>query len=83
MKKALVAGILSLGLFSSCLGPNKWFNGLHDWNYGVSENRWVNEAVFLGLVIIPVYGIALLGDYIISNSIEWWNNDKSGTSAAM
>ncbi len=79
MKKALIAAILSLGLFSSCLGPNKWWNGLHDWNMQVSDNRWVNELVFLGLTIIPVYGLVYLGDIVISNSIEWWQNENSGT----
>jgi hypothetical protein len=76
MKKALVAAVLSLGLFSSCLGPNKAFNKLHDWNMGVTENRWANEGIFLVFNIIPVYGVAYAVDIIVLNSIEWWSGDN-------
>ena len=80
MKKALIAAVLSLGLFSSCLGPNKLFNDLHDWNMKVSENRWANEGIFLVCTIIPVYSIAYLVDIVVMNSIEWWSgSDGSGS----
>lgn len=75
MKKTLIAAALSLGLLSaSCLGPNKTFHSLHDWNNEFSENRWANEAVHLGLWIVPAYQISLLVDIIVVNSIEWWDN---------
>jgi hypothetical protein len=77
MKKSLIAASLALGLFgASCLGPNKAFNSVHDWNMKVSENRWVNEAVFVGMVIIPVYQVCLLADYVVINSIEWWSGEN-------
>ena len=76
MKKALVAAVLSVGLFSSCLGPNKLFNDLHDWNMKVTENRWGNEAIFVVLNVIPVYGFAYLADIIVMNSIDWWSGPK-------
>jgi hypothetical protein len=77
MKKSLIAASLALGLFgASCLGPNKAFNSVHDWNMKVSDNRWVNEAVFLGMNIIPVYGVCLFADYIVLNSIEWWTGSN-------
>ena len=75
MKKSLIAGALALGLLStSCLGPNKTFNSVHDWNNNFSENRWANEAVHLAFWIVPVYGLSLLADIVIVNSIEWWEN---------
>ena len=76
VKKILIASVLSLGLFSACLGPNKYWNKLHDWNMGVSENRWANEGIFLVFTIIPVYGITYLADIVIFNSIEWWSKDE-------
>ena len=75
MKKTLLAAILSVGLLSSCLGPNKLFNGLHDWNEQVTDNRWGNEAIFLAFNIIPVYAVAYFVDIIVLNSIEWWGGD--------
>ncbi|NOT28879.1 MAG: DUF3332 family protein [Planctomycetes bacterium] len=73
MKKALVAAVLSLGLFSSCLGPNKLFNKLHDWNLGATQDRWANEGIFLVLSIVPVYSLSYAIDVVILNSIEFWS----------
>ena len=72
MKKALVAAVLSLGLFSSCLGPNRLFNNLNDWNQEATDNRWVNEGIFVVLNVIPVYAVFYVVDIIALNSIEWW-----------
>lgn len=77
MKTKLVAGLLGLSLLTtSCLGPNNAFNSLNHWNHNVSESKWVNELVFLGLIIIPVYPLFLWGDYIIFNSIEFWGGEN-------
>ncbi len=77
MKKFCIAGVATLALFAgSCLGPNRAFNGLHDWNRNMSDNRWANEVVFLAFNIIPVYGVAYLLDIVIFNSIEWWGGDS-------
>ena len=76
-RQGLLASVLAIGLFStSCLGSNKLFNNLHDWNMEMSENRWVNELVFIGFTIIPVYSIAYLADIIVFNSIEWWKGEN-------
>jgi len=77
MKKKVLAAALCVGLLStSCLGPNRTFNRLHDWNMDVTDNRWANEAVHLGLWIVPVYSLALLADIVIFNSIEWWGGES-------
>lgn len=76
MKKAIVAGVLAMGLFSSCLGPNRLWNKLHDWNLSATENRWANEGIFLVLNIIPVYGVSYLVDIVVLNSIEWWTGNN-------
>ena len=73
LKYGVLAAVLATGLFgSSCLGPNKAFNQLNDWNAKVTTNKWGNEAIFIGLNIIPVYGFAYLGDILIFNSMEFW-----------
>ena len=77
MKKSILAGALALSLFgSSCLGPNNAWNQLHHWNRHVSDNKWGNEAIFVVLTIIPVYGFAYLGDILIFNSIEFWGGSN-------
>ncbi len=76
MNKCIVACALALSVFATgCLGPNKTFQGLRDWNQKVTENKWANEGIFLGLNIIPVYGVCYLADLIVFNSIEFWNGE--------
>ena len=61
-------------LRTSCLGPNKTWNSLHDWNTKVSDSKWGNEAIFFGLTIIPVYSLVYLFDILITNSIDFWGD---------
>ena len=74
LKNLILAVALTLGA-SSCLGPHKITTGLWEWNNEVTDNVWVNEAVFLGCNIIPVYPIALFVDVIVFNSIDFWTED--------
>jgi hypothetical protein len=77
MKKLLIAGALALGLMNtSCIGTNQAFNGIHEWNQGMSDSKWVQEGVHLALWIVPVYNFALLGDIVIFNSVEFWTGDN-------
>ena len=72
-KKALLPALLLLALASSCLGPDRLYGSVKNWNAGLSEKDWVNEVVFLGLLIVPVYQIALLGDIVVFNTIDYWS----------
>lgn len=79
MRKTLflaAAVALTLGS-SSCLGPNQTFNDLNDWNDTVTENRWANEVIFLGLNVVPAYSLAYLADLIIFNSLEFWEGGEA------
>jgi len=49
---------------------------LKDWNQEVSESRFVNNLIFWGLNIIPVYGLFFVGDAIIFNVIEFWSGSN-------
>jgi hypothetical protein len=77
MKKSLMAMALAASLlFSSCLGSFRAFNNLKDWNQEVSDSKFVNNLVFWGLNIIPVYGLFFLGDTFIFNVIEFWSGSN-------
>lgn len=79
MKKALLASALTLSLIgSSCLGPDNLYGSVKNWNAELSDQDWVNEVVFIGLTIIPVYGFALLGDIVIFNTIGYWGENPIG-----
>lgn len=74
-KLAIAAAAAAL-LSTSCIGPNNAFNGIHSWNSRVSDSKWVNELVHIGCWIIPVYGLALFGDIVLFNSIEFWGGEN-------
>ena len=77
IRKATLAGALALGILStSCLGPNNAQNSLRNWNAEVSDQDWVCEIVFLGLNVIPVYGIASIADVLVLNTIDYWSGDN-------
>jgi len=77
MKKTLtaIAMVAALGT-TSCVGPYNAFNSVASWNSRVSDSKFLNELVYIGLYIIPVYGIASLGDALIFNSIEFWGGEN-------
>ncbi len=69
-----VAAVLSSSvLFSSCIGSFSLFNKLLSWNQSVSD-KWINELIFI--VISPAYGIAMMADSIVLNSIEFWTGSN-------
>ena len=74
--RLLLTFALALGT-SSCIGSNAAYSNVHHWNSRLFDNKYLNEAVFLGLNFIPpVYPFALLGDYIIFNPIEFWSGNN-------
>lgn len=67
-------------LFSSCIGSFGLFNRLLAWNEQI-DNKFVNELVFIGLNIVPVYPIAGLADLLVLNSIEFWSGSNPVANA--
>jgi len=79
LSQLALAGLLSIGC-TGCLGTNATFEGLRDWNEEVTDNRWANEGIFVGLNLTAAYPLAYLGDILVFNAIEWWtgNNPMEG-----
>lgn len=82
MKKAclLALAALALGLSTTgCIGNKNsccLFRNILNWNLKMHDNEWVRELVFLGLNIVPVYGLSLFADVLIFNSIDFWTGDN-------
>ncbi len=69
-------GIVSLGIFlSGCYGPFNLTRRLYQWN-GEVGTTWEREFMFLLLAWAPVYGIAVLGDALVFNSMEFWTGNN-------
>ena len=77
MKKFSICLLLSSAiLFSSCLGSFKAFNNLKDWNQGATDSKFLDNLIFWGLNIVPVYGLFFIGDVLIFNVIEFWSGSN-------
>ncbi len=77
MRKMILPFVLALTMLgTSCIGPNNAFRGLGSWNTRATDSKWWNEVIWLGLWIVPAYPLALAGDVVIFNSIEFWGGEN-------
>ncbi len=78
MKKNVKILALTLSLcvlMSSCIGSFSLTNKLYKWNNSMGD-KFINELVFIGLTILPVYEIAIFADAVIFNTVEFWTGNK-------
>jgi hypothetical protein len=69
---AVVAVAFCLVTASGCFGSFRLVNGVYDFNRGVNH-KLARSLVMCGLIIIPVYFFAALGDILIFNVIEFYD----------
>jgi hypothetical protein len=74
LRKAIALGAvaLCLGTASGCFGRFRLVNGVYDFNREVNH-KLARSLVMIGLIIIPVYFFAALGDILIFNVIEFYD----------
>ena len=73
----LGVGLLALTLVASgCYGPFNLTRRLYQWNGQVGTTKWEREFVFILLAWVPVYGLTVLGDAIVFNSMEFWTGNN-------
>ncbi len=76
----LVLTVLVLSLVS-CAGKFSLTHKLLNWN--LSLNKWLGSFLLFIFIVIPVYGVCLLIDWIILNVIEFYSGSNPiGASAA-
>lgn len=74
--KVLVMVVAASFMLNSCLGSFSAFNNLRSWNEGAANGKFVNNLIFWGLHIVPVYPLFFIGDLIIFNVIEFWSGSN-------
>jgi hypothetical protein len=72
---ALFVTVLSLQV-SGCFGSFTLTRKIYGLNQEVSDNKFVQWALFLGFTIIPVYGVGALVDALVFNSLEFWTGNN-------
>lgn len=74
MRRPLAIVALSLALATTaagCYGSYAATKRLNAWNGKATGDKLANSAIHLGLWILPVYPLAILGDFLIFNNVEF------------
>ena len=74
MVNAVIAASLGTMTLSSCIGSFGLTNTVLDWNKRATDNKFVNELIFI--VISPAYAVCSVADLFVLNSIEFWTGEK-------
>ena len=64
-------GVCLMAIAVGCTGPFALTKKLHEWQTSF-DDKWKDEVVFLGCVILPVYSLASVADAVVLNSYEFW-----------
>lgn len=76
-KKAALALFLAFSVTASgCYGKFALTKKVYDLNGKITDSKFVHSLVMIGFYIVPIYGLALLGDALIFNVIEFWSGDN-------
>ena len=79
----MVSGLVALSLFASgCYGPFNLTRRLYRWN-GQFADKWEKEIVFILLAYFPIYGLTILGDGVVFNSMEFWTGKNPVDAPSM
>ena len=74
MVNTVIAASLGTMALSSCIGSFGLTNTVLDWNKRATDNKFVNELIFI--VISPAYAVCSVADLFVLNSIEFWTGEK-------
>jgi hypothetical protein len=77
----IIAAFLSVSL-NGCFGRFELTRKIYSFNQRIDNDRWIQWLAFLGMCIIPVYGLGLALDVLFGNSVEFWTGRNPITSDA-
>jgi hypothetical protein len=69
-RKLIALSTLACIGLTGCYGQFGLTRKLYNWNGQATGNKFANSAILWALLIIPVYELASLGDFLIFNTIE-------------
>ena len=58
---------------SACFGSFNLTRKVYGFNKTASSDKFVRELLFLGMNVIPIYGVSALVDAVVINTVEFWS----------
>lgn len=77
----IIAAVLTVST-SGCFGRFELTRKIYHFNQRIDNDKWIQWMAFLGMCIIPVYGLGLALDVLFGNSVEFWTGNNPITSDA-
>jgi hypothetical protein len=74
-RTCLLVLLAMLPLTASCYGRFPLTKAVYRFNGDVTDNKWVHSIILWIFWLLPVYSLAMLGDAIILNLIEFWTGE--------
>ena len=73
---ALAVMLAVLPAVSGCFGSFHITRKVYNFNKSATPNKWVRWCLFMGMNIIPVYWVAVVGDAVFANAVEFWTGNN-------
>jgi hypothetical protein len=67
---ALATAVMLATTGLGCYGQFALTRKIYDWNGHATNNKFANSVITWVLVVIPVYGVCALADFLVFNTIE-------------
>lgn len=61
---------------SGCFGSFALTRKIYHFNQRIDKDKWIQWIAFLGMSIIPVYGLGLAVDIFFGNPVEFWTGEN-------
>jgi heme/copper-type cytochrome/quinol oxidase subunit 2 len=71
---AMLAVILTVGV-AGCFGNFAVGRKVYDFNQNFG-GKWENQILFWVMNIVPIYGLAMISDALLFNTIEFWTGSN-------
>lgn len=67
----MLAVVVAVAISQGCYGTYQATRRINNWNGHATNNKVANSAIHLAMWIVPIYPLALFGDFFIFNNIEF------------
>lgn len=83
LRRATILSLAAVGLLGStgCFGSFQLTRKLHAFNKSVSDDKFVQELVFLAFAVPQIYSLVAGADALIFNTVEFWTGKNPVVSA--
>jgi hypothetical protein len=75
IRNALVLALAAIFFTTAagCFGRFRAMNAVYDFNKSASSSTVVRSLLLFAMLVIPIYGIAFLIDWIVLNTLDFFN----------